>query len=610
MIQKRKLDTFKEGSEYKVFITAALEYATGDIHPGHLKSTFLPPQQLHSYLQMRQHYFSDTGDSRSVDSVFIGGLDSHGIHVARKAREEGLSPEEFLTKSSEDHQRLLKKAGINFTHYAPTHIPENRQLVETAFESMKEDGYLVKKEVDGVYCPSCEFNIPPKEVEPPIGEARDGRSPDDALTPRKYSKGGIEDSYCKECGPDTKGKLVFQEDLLHYHLDLQRLEKQILKFLERVETIESVRDYQIKNFQGREPWDFTRENNWGWTIPGTKGEKQFYVWFDAPFGYISALKDYFNKKGEPNKFRDFTQGEKALMYHHIGKDIATHHLVLWPAMLIAYNEGMPEDQQINLPADISVRGHLDVYKKDEEGNILRNENTNQPLTAKMSKSLENAPCLDGLIDEHGSDMVSFYLSMTNPQSVEDTVYDERHLIEAKDLFANKIGNFVTRTLTLIKKKSGEKIPTYVDDLLYETKEELLKKSLDEEFIDVNKSVFRKVGEYIEDGNHKSALEEIMNFAAEANQYIDARAPWKRELRDEERGNILYLCANAVKNLSLLLRPYTPNMGEKIRDMLNTGYEWTWDDEGQIDLSSGQEIGKIEKLVLSSHIGKEPKKKKS
>lgn len=613
MVQQRKLDTYKPGSNYKVLVTAALEYATGDIHPGHLKSTFLPPHQLNSYLGMRQRYFSNVRDGRAVDSVFIGGLDCHGIHVAMKAKEEDMSVWEFITKSADEHQKLLKKAGIKFTHYAPTHIPENRELVEKAFESMRGKGYLVEKEVDAVHCNVCGYNPPPKDIETPpmtkisirpgltvVHEGSDTNS--DALLPRVFDREMLEYQQHKDCGESSRGKLVYLEGLKHYHLNLEKLKPEILEFLRGVQTLEPERKFQIKNFQGREPWDFTREDNWGWPIPGVTGKKQFYVWFDAPFGYISALKNYF--RGETRRFREFTQGENALMFHHLGKDISTHHHILWPAMLIAYNSGVPDSEKINLPAGIFIRGHLDVYQRGEDGNILRDKGTNKPLTEKMSKSKRNAPPLEEIVHEHGADMVSFYLTLTNPLSPEDTVYDGENLIEAKDLFANKIGNFVNRTLSLIKKKSQNKIPPYIDNLLDEKDERY---EVDQEFISVNKSIFETVGRQIERGDHKNALDEIVNFATKANQYIDGRAPWDKSLDEGERSNILYLCANTVKNLSLLLRPYMPNMSEKIRDMLNVEYEWMWSDEGQIDLQSGQEIGKIEHLVESSQKGKGTKK---
>jgi len=602
MSPQRKLNTFEPGANYKVLVTAALEYLTGYLHPGHPKTTFFPPHQLHSYLNMRQRYFQQIEeDGRSVESIFVGGPDSHGIHVALTAKDKGLSPEKFIKKVAKENERVLRDAGIDFTHYVPTHIPENKRLAQKAFESMRDGGYLIEKEVDAVYCPVCGYNPPPKSIAPPIKKSK-GSSPNGALSPRKFSKENLPNQYHDHCGKDSKGKLEYLEGLNHNHLDLQKLAPRIYEFLSKVEILKTERSQLIKGFREDEPWDFTREKNWGWPIPGTDGEQQFYVWFDALFGYLSALQDYFEKQGTPDRFKEFTQGKNALMIHHTGKDISVHHNILWPAMLTAYNKGVPDDEKVNLPAAIYIRGHLMVYKRDENGKILtgKDEKTGKEilLTEKMSKSEGNAPALDDVVNEHGSDMLSFYLTLTNPLSLEDTVYDENNFSDVKNnLFGKKISNLVSRTLGLIEKRTENKIPEFLEDRLT---------SDDIDFRDVNASVFREVAEYIESGHHKKALERIVDFAQQSNLYLDTRAPWEKGINDEERNNVLYLATNAVRNISLLLKPYTPNMSEKIRDMLNIDYEWAWPDEGQIDLPSSHKIGKVKHLVELRKEGNNPR----
>ena len=604
MDNQRKLNTYEPGCNISAVVHCGREYLTGILHAGHLQSTFYPAQQLHSYLQMRRNFFQRINNGRSVDSILTGGPDCHGIDTGRNIKKSGLSEEVYIDQGKKRNKNMLREAGINFTFYSPTHSEDNRKFVEDFFLTMLKSGYVIEKDVEGVYCPSCDFDIRRKDIGAPDKHKIDPSkkfSDDDEIEPRDFTpyKDIISDCYCKgeSCGELTTGKLEYVTRK-HYHLDLEALAPKILQFLEEVAVIDEFRNEQINNLRKMiedekdRHWDFTRNNNFGFDIPNTETGQKFFVWYDALLSYFSTIKSYFDSIGEPEKFKQFTQGENTLSFYHIGKGIAPHHLIYFSGMIITYKEGCSIEDRLNLPTDISIRHHLKVYERKKDGAIKTGKN-GRSIKTKMSKSLDNTEGIDSLVSKYGSDMLSYYLTKSSSQSTKDPVFDEESLLEEAITFGHKIGNFVNRVKGNINKKSGGIILNYHANIEYR---EQTDQELDMEIITKNKSIFRSVGEHVERGDHKKALETILEFGDFLNKYYDARKPWSDELLQGERENIDYLAVASIKNLSLLLHFYTPKISHQIKDMLNQDYEFEWPDGGTINLDSGTKILDIGMLV--------------
>lgn len=601
-MSERAIDTYKPGSKHYVFLTGGLPYPTGPIHLGTIASTFVAAQSERTYLDMRKKFIDDVAqDGRELDSVFISGADVNGIGAAHTALARGYTPDRFSKVATEEIKKTLEEAGIIPDYFGSSRNKTNQELVERVFEALVNQKFIEYHNVEEVYCPKCEFTIPGRKIYPK--EEKNGNQDNGSDSQKDYDPEKIKDSYCVHCGEETKGKLEIIVGKDHPHLNMEKIAPYVAQFIDEVIADEDVKkrvkkklyDEWLDNPEKLPIWDLARTNGWGFDIPGTDGKLQFYVWFDAPLQYLAGLMEHFKEKGEPEGWRKFAQGEYAIMNNHIGKDIDFHHMVYFPGFLIAYNMDVPESERFNLAKMIEVRGHMVVYKRDKDGKIVHeilvNGKEGKRLTEKMSKSWDNAPYVRDLLKKYHPDMLKAYLTGLSSRGLVDIIYDEDDIFEKGERpFANKISNLVYRTLDYIRKHKNNIISSFSLD----NDSKIGYDIADCKLIESNKNIFKKVGDLIEKGHHRAAFEEIYEFAGTVNKYIQDHKPWEK--KGVEQDKLLNLVTNSIKNLSILLRPYTPNMSEKIKEMLNVDYEWMWRDEGKMDLETGRELGEVYMLM--------------
>ncbi|RLE74714.1 MAG: methionine--tRNA ligase [Thermoprotei archaeon] len=530
----------------KILVTAALPYANGELHIGHLKSTYIPADIYARYHRLKGNYV-----------VFVCGSDQHGTPIEIAAREAGVKVEDYVDYWMKNHAEDFKRMNIEFDIFYKTHSLENIEMTKFFLKKLKENGFLYKKKVLQLYCKHDGMYLADRYVKgecPYCGE-QDQYGDHCEACGATYEAWQLKNPKCILCGnkPEIKEEehylfklSAFSEKLKNWIHNNPKFQKSVVKYV--YNWLDSLRD-----------WDITRENYWGIEMPfeDVKG-KYVYVWFDAPIGYISATIKW--AKENNRNWEEFWKNRDAEVIHFIGKDIVYHHYLFWPAMLIGVNDNF------NLPSAMPTRGFL----------LLEGR--------KFSKSRKWYISIKRATEIFDPDYIRFYLTLITPYSLEDTDFkleDFKNIVNSG--LSDTIGNLIHRTLTFITKYFNSRIPQPGE---YD--------SLDKKMITKLRQTPTIVGKFIEEFRLKTGLEEILGLARETNKYFNTKEPWKYVKKEREKAaTTLFITANIVASLSVLLSPYTPKIAERIKKVLNLEKTLQWDESGTFILPPGHAIGKIE-----------------
>jgi methionyl-tRNA synthetase len=499
------------------------------------------------------------------ECIHVCGTDDFGVPILIKAEQEKKTPEEFVDHWYVEQLRDFKAAGIQFDIFHKTHSPENIELVQHFFRVLNAKGFIFTKEIEQAYCEKCRKFLPDRYIRGtcPYCGTKDQYSDSCEACGRALQPGEIKDAHCAVCGTAPINKIT-----THYFFDLPHFSEDLKKWLEENQNLQP----EVKNYvlhwikDGLKYWDITRDISWGVPIPLKEASgKVLYGWFDNHIGYISFALKYFSDRGIDGK--EFWNS--ARIYHFIGKDIAYHHYLFLPAMRLG--EG-----SFKLPDAIPTRGYLTLQGQ------------------KLSKSRGWYISLRDFLESFPADYLRFYLTRITPYAQTDINFewDEFQAKINNELVAN-IGNFIHRTLTFIHSQFDGKVPKPG-----EYSEE------DKEFENEVKRIAVLVGAQMEKIELDKALKSILDFSSACNQYFQKKEPWARK---EEAKTTLYLCANAVRSLAILLAPFLPFSAEKLWRLLNfddSVHEQDWLSASQLKLQAGWEIKRPEilfKIIEDSKI---------
>ena len=528
----------------RILVTCALPYVNNVPHIGNIVGSHLPADIFARFCRLLGH-----------EIIFIGGSDEHGTPIEVAAEKLGVTPKELCDKYYEVHREIYSWLDISYDNFSRTSLPEHHKTTREFFMKIYEHGYVSEGKLSLPYCENCNRVLPDRYVEgtcPRCGyeNARGDQcercsallNPDELIGAR-----------CVICG----GKPIIKE-IKHLFLNLDKLQPELKKWIESKQGVWSPQVYNMAMGwikEGLKPRCITRDIKWGVKVP-LKGyeNKVFYVWFDAPIGYISSTKEWAKKIGKPEEWKKFWK-EKCKIYHFIGKDNIPFHTIFWPAMLLANGEYL-------LPYRVAGLQYLN-YEGD-----------------KISKSkgwgifCENLPKTN-----LSSDVWRFYLTLLIPET-NDTEWRWREFQERvnKELVAN-LGNFIYRTLSFIKKNFNGKIP----------KAKLSKK--DREVLSLGKKYAEEIKKLILDIKLKEGLKKLLELSDKGNKYFQEQEPWKNK---EKASTTVYVCANLCYDIAILLSVFLPKSAEKICKQLGTKIG-SFEDIGKEKIKAGQKIGKIKPL---------------
>ena len=551
---KNILANMEQKNFKRTTVTAALPYANGGVHIGHLAGVYVPADIYVRYLRLKKQ-----------DVVFIGGSDEHGVPVTIRAKKEGITVQEVVDR----YHNLIKKSfedfGISFDVYSRTTSPTHNKFASDFFRTLYDKGVLEEK-VEEQFC---------DEV---TGEFLTDRNIV-GTCPRCGAEGAYGDQ-CEKCGatlspeelinPTNKnnpGHGLVKKPTKNWYLPLNKYQDWLKKWI-----LEGHKEWRTNVYGQCKSWldmdlqprAMTRDLDWGIPVPveGAEG-KVLYVWFDAPIGYISNTKELCDAHPEKwGTWQKWWQDPETRLVHFIGKDNIVFHCIIFPTMLKAHGDYILPD---NVPANEFLNLEDD----------------------KISTSRNWAVWLhEYLVDLPGKqDVLRYVLTANAPETKDNNFtwkdFQERNNSELVAVY----GNFVNRALQLTKKYWSGVVPACGE-----------LQEVDEKAIAEFKDVKEKVEQYLNVFKFREAQKEAMNLARIGNRYITECEPWKVWKTDPKRvETILNISLQLVANLAIAFEPFLPFSSEKLRKMINMpNFEWT--QLGSTDLlKAGTQLGEPELL---------------
>ncbi len=540
----------------KVLVTSALPYANGPIHLGHLSGAYLPADIYVRYKRLK-------GD----DVIYICGSDEHGVPITITADKEGVSPKEIIDRYHNINKAAFEKFGMSFDIYSRTSIPVHHKTAQEFFLSFYNQGILKEKKSLQFYDPKAKKFLPDRYVE--------GTCP----------KCGYEEARsdeCEKCGaiyeptelinPKSKitGETPELRETSHWYFPLgkfqERLEKYIDEHSKKYKWKDNVLNYCRGWFkEGLNDRAVTRDLDWGVKVPLENAEgKVLYVWFEAVLGYISATKKLSEQKGEPDMWKKYWQSEDTKYVAFIGKDNIVFHTIIFPAMLMAWNDGN-SDKYI-LPQNVPANEFLNFEGK------------------KFSKSRGWGIDVDEFLELFDADLLRYTLAANLPENKDTDFYWKEFQMRVNGDLAGVLGNFINRTFTFAHKHFNGEVPPLGE--LSDTDKEMLTRM---------EQTPKKIADLIEAYKIKDAVFEMMTFARSCNKYFNDSEPWVSVKSDKEKcGTAINISLQAIYTLAEIFSPVIPFTSEKIFKMLNAE-KTAWFESGKPQLEAGHKLNKAEIL---------------
>ncbi|WP_370298466.1 methionine--tRNA ligase [Pontibacterium sp.] len=524
----------------KILVTSALPYANGPIHLGHLVEYI----QTDIWVRFQKQ--------RGHSCTYVCADDAHGTPIMLKADQMGIEPQALIDQVSVEHQRDFSGFRVGFDNYYSTHSEENQHFASLIYTRLRDKGHIAQKTITQAFDPEKEMFLPDRFVK--------GDCP----------KCGAEDQYgdsCEKCGATyspvelknaysaVSGAKPIEKESEHYFFKLGDFERFLRGWVN-----ECVQDQMIHKLNewfesGLQNWDISRDAPyWGFEIPDAPG-KYFYVWLDAPIGYMASFKNWCDKNGVD--FDEYwNESSDTELYHFIGKDIAYFHTLFWPAML--------EGAGFRKPNKVFCHGFLTVDGQ------------------KMSKSRGTFIMAETYLNHLRPEYLRYYFAAKLGSGIDDidlNLEDFRMRVNA-DL-VNKVVNIASRCAGFIKKKFDGELAA-----------ELAVPALYEEAVAAGDSI----ADAFENREFSRAMREIMAIADKANQYIDAAEPWvlaKQEGKEQEVQDCCSMGINLFRVIVTYLAPVLPQVAEDVKAFLNIE-DLSWDSVKQPLLS--HKINKFKPLM--------------
>jgi len=540
-------------TDYKrILVTAALPYANGPVHIGHMAGVYVPADIYVRYQRAQKR-----------DIKFVCGSDEHGVPITIRAMKEGVEPQQIVDKYHAIIKDSFEQMGISFDIYSRTSNKVHHETAAAFFKKLYDDGLFEEKETEQYYdekaktfladryivgtCPVC---ANPNAYGDQCEKCGSSLSPEQLINPRSALSDAV----------------PVKKKTKHWYFPLQNYEAWLKEWIIEGHTEWKNNVYgQCKSWldSGLQSRAMTRDSNWGIKVPSPPapeggGGKVLYVWFDAPIGYISATKEL------TDKWADYWCKEDTKLVHFIGKDNIVFHCIIFPAMLKAHGNFVLPD---NVPANefLNIEGE------------------------KVSTSRNWAVWVDEYLkDFPGCEDVLRYVLCANAPETKDNDFTWKDFQDRNNNeLASIFGNFVNRTWVLMHKLCGSKVPKLHEDILDNEDKWIIK--------EIENSKL-KVESLLEEYKFRDALYEVIDLSRKGNQYLQKKEPWKKVGSDKEQGtstenqklidNCLHLCLQLTANLAILINPFLPTTAKKMLNMMKVLDKiLAWENAGKIKLLS-------------------------
>ncbi|TGE25702.1 methionine--tRNA ligase [Hymenobacter aquaticus] len=545
-------------------VTAALPYANGPVHIGHLAGVYLPADIYVRYLR-----------AAGRDVKFICGSDEHGVPITIRAQKEGVTPQQVVDKYHAIIRDSFADFGVSFDIYSRTSSKTHSEVASGFFKKLYEEGKFIEQTSQQYYDEKAEQFLADRYI---VGTCPNC---------------GNENAYgdqCEKCGSSlSPTELISPRSMLsgnqpvlretkHWYLPLDQYEPWLREWIVEGHKADWKANVygQCKSWidQGLQPRAVTRDLDWGVPVPveGAEG-KVLYVWFDAPIGYISATKDLL-----PDTWETYWKDAGTKLVHFIGKDNIVFHCIIFPAMLKAHGDYI-------LPDNVPANEFLNL-----EGDKI---STSRNWAVWLHEYLQDFP--------GKADVLRYVLCANAPETKDnDFTWKDFQARNNNELVAN-LGNFVNRAVVLTHKFFGGNVPAIGGEL----------QPIDQEALAQLAEFPQRIGELIDNYRFRDALNELMNLTRVGNKYLAETEPWKLIKTDEARtGTVLHVALQIAAGLVTLMEPFLPASAATLGQMLRVE-KGSWQAAGRPDtLAAGHEIGaaallfdKIEDATVEAQVQK-------
>lgn len=526
-------------SPRKILVTSALPYANSDLHLGHML------EQIQTDIWVRFQ------NLRGNDCLYFCADDAHGTAIMLKAEEKGITAEEHIANIKRDHESVSAGFNINFANFHSTHSDENRELSYMIYERLLANGHIANRKISQAFDPEKQLFLADRYIK--------------GTCPKCKSEDQYGDN-CEKCGAtyspmdllDAKstisGATPIAKDSEHFFFTLPAF-SDFLKSWTRAGHLQDEVANKMAEWldSGLQEWDISRDAPYfGFEIPGQPG-KFFYVWLDAPIGYIASLKNYGDKHGID--WMDYwKQDSTAEVYHFIGKDIVNFHALFWPAML--------DSAKLRTPTKICVHGFVTVNG------------------TKMSKSRGTFINAQTYLDHLNPEYLRYYFAAKLTSAVDDIDLNLEDFIQRvnSDL-VGKVVNIASRTAKFINNAGGTLSNEIADADLWQ------------KFVDAGESI----AAHYEARDYSKALREVMALADLANEYIATQEPWKLAKQAGAEALTQAVCTlgiNMFRAILTYLKPIVPTLAADAETFLGETLSWT----SQICFRGGEKINEFKPLL--------------
>jgi len=505
-------------------VSSALPYANGYIHMGHLVE-YIQSDIWARFQKLRGH-----------QCTYVCAADAHGTPIMIKAREEGVSAEELVTRIAKEQHDDLQAFDVAFDNFHSTHSEENEQLVCRIYEALRDADYIYTKTIEQAFDEREQMFLPDRFVK--------------GCCPRCDEPDQYGDA-CENCGATyTPNDLIDPVSVLsdstpiwkeseHYFFKLSAFEDRLRQWISSASLHQNISSKLEEWFEtGLKDWDISRDAPYfGIRIPGTD-DKYFYVWLDAPIGYLASFLHYCKQHKELDFDAYWSPGNDTEIYHFIGKDIVYFHTLFWPAVL--------EGAGFRTPSSVFAHGFLTVNGK------------------KMSKSrgtfITARTYLDNLDPNH---LRYYYAAKLGPGMDDIDLNFDDFIARVNSDLVGKLVNIASRCAGFISKRFDGRLADELDD-----------PALFSEFTAASESI----AEHYERREYSKAMRAIMALADQANRYIEDKKPWQMVKNDDETDAVQRVCSqglNMFRTLMVYLTPVLPALAGKTRGLFNEEISWTW-----------------------------------
>ncbi|MDX1439718.1 MAG: methionine--tRNA ligase [Rubricoccaceae bacterium] len=552
-----------------ILVTAALPYANGPLHLGHVAGAYLPPDLYVRYKRLK-----------GADIVFICGSDEHGVAILMRAMQEGVEPKKIVDRYHEQIQKAFEGLGVAFDYYGRTTSATHRETSREFFRVLDRAGAFTQKTQEQLFdaeaglfladrfvrgtCPTCGYEDAYGDQCENCGSSL---SPSELINPRSAVSGAE---------PETR-------ETTHWYLPLGDLQPKLEAWIRTKPDWKPNVLGQIGSWfnDGLSDRAMTRDLPWGVPVPDDQGGsiegKVLYVWFDAPIGYISATKEWAEQAGNTDLWRRYWQvhddGTDPTLLHFIGKDNIVFHTLIFPALLMVHNEADPSGPQWTLPANVPANEFLNL-----EGR-------------KLSTSKGWAVWVDEALEAFPADVLRYGIAATLPETKDADFSWAEFQARVNGELADVLGNFVNRALSFANRFADGSVP----ELKEPTEADL-------DVLEAMKQFPERIGSSYEQFRMREAVQETMALARLGNKYFNDAEPWHTRKTDPQAcANTIHVALQICASLSVLMDPLLPFSAASLRKMLNledvrssaTGDNRGtigWDDAGHSLLEAGHEIG--------------------